>query len=160
MSGVRAGRVVPWLVLAVSVAVVLTAAWPRGGHESVAAHTQRLTSELRCVDCEGLSVADSNTTSAAAIRSDVASRVRHGESDGTIRRHYVDLYGSSILLRPPDTGIGLVVWGLPVLALILAASGVVFALRRWSRQTRLDATSDDEALVAGARAVARDASTS
>ena len=54
-----------WIALGVVVlAVLVVALWPRSGTESVSAHTRRLASEFRCVDCEGLSVADSSTASA------------------------------------------------------------------------------------------------
>ncbi len=137
-----------WGVLgAVIVVVLVVALWPRGD-ASVASHTQRLAGEFRCVDCEGLSVAESNTESAREQRRDIAVRIRRGESDGEIRRAYVDTYGESILLKPAGDGIGILVWGLPVLALGLGAVGIWVAIRRWQRQPRLAATAEDDALVA------------
>ena len=113
------------------------AAWPRGGDESVAAHTRRLASELRCVDCQGLSVADSATQTARATRADIAARIRRGESDAEIRQVYVDRYGETVLLKPASDGLGVLVWALPIAALVLGAGGLVLALRRWQRQPRL-----------------------
>jgi cytochrome c-type biogenesis protein CcmH len=103
------------------------------------------------VDCEGLSVADSSTASARQTRRDLAARIRRGESDGEIRQVYVDRFGESILLKPSSDGIGVLVWALPVVALLVGAGGVVLALRRWQREPRLVATEADEALVARAR---------
>jgi cytochrome c-type biogenesis protein CcmH len=138
----------PWIVLGLVVVVaVAVAAWPRGGPESVTDHTRRLAAEIRCVDCEGLSVADSSTQTAREQRRDIAQRIRAGESDGDIRRVYVDRYGESVLLKPTNTGVGVLVWSLPVIALILGAGGIVLALRRWQRQPRLVATEADEELV-------------
>jgi cytochrome c-type biogenesis protein CcmH len=140
-----------WIVLAVVViAAAVFAAWPRSGPESSAAHAKRLAREFRCVDCEGLSVADSGTASARAARAEIRRRIEAGESDARIRAYFVDLYGESVLLKPQGTGIGLIVWALPVAAVILAGAALVLALRRWKRAPRLSSTPEDEALVARA----------
>jgi cytochrome c-type biogenesis protein CcmH len=147
----RGSRAV-WIALAVVVVVVLAVTlWPRSGTPSVAARTRSLASELRCVDCEGLSVADSATRSARLVREDIAARLRRGQSVDEIRQYYVDQNGESILLKPSSRGIGILVWALPVIALLLGAAGLVVALRRWQRQPRLVATEADETLVAKAR---------
>lgn len=140
-----------WIGLGlVVVVVVAVAAWPRPDH-SVAARTRGLAQELRCVDCEGLSVWDSSTDSAKATRDDIAARIRAGQSDAHIRRVYVDRYGEAILLKPSSSGVGFLVWALPVLVLVVAAGAIALALRRWSRQPRLHATEADEATVRAAR---------
>jgi cytochrome c-type biogenesis protein CcmH len=144
-------RWLPWLVLGVLVIGAVTwAAWP-GGSQTRAERAHALATELKCPDCEGLSVADSNTSTARAIRADIGKRIARGQSDGDIRRAYVDLYGESILLSPSGSGLGFLVWGLPVAALVLGAGGLVVALRRWQRQPRLRATDADVALVEGVR---------
>ena len=148
----------PWIVLGlVVVGALAVAAWPRGGTESVTDHTRRLAAEIRCVDCEGLSVADSSTQTAREQRRDIAHRIRTGETDGDIRRVYVDRYGESVLLKPTSSGVGVLVWALPVIALILGAGGIVLALRRWQRQPRLVASEADEELVEQLRAETADA---
>ena len=145
-------RWAPWIVLAVLlVGAFGYAVWPRG-EASVAGHTRRLAAELRCVDCQGLSVADSATQTARATRRDIAERIRRGETDAEIRQVYVDRYGESVLLKPASDGLGAVVWALPIAALVLGAGGLVLALRRWSRQPRLVASPEDEELVARERA--------
>lgn len=143
----------PWILLGVLVIGALTyAVWPRGGTETVAAHTRRLAAELRCVDCQGLSVADSETSTANATRVDIAARIRRGEGDAQILQVYVDRYGESVLLKPASSGIGVVVWALPIAALLLGAGGLFLALRRWQRQPRLVASAEDEELVREERA--------
>ncbi|MGZ4688759.1 MAG: cytochrome c-type biogenesis protein [Acidimicrobiia bacterium] len=146
-------RWLPWIVLGVlAVGVLGYTAWPRPVDDSTAARAHRIATELRCVDCEGLSVADSSTSTARATRADIALRIRHGESDAEIRQVYIDRYGESVLLQPASSGIGVLVWALPIAALLLGAGGIVFALRRWSRQPRLVASEADEELVAEERA--------
>ena len=145
-------RWAPWAVLGLVLVVVLAiAAWPSSGHRTVAERAHSLESELRCVDCEALSIADSSTSNAAAQRTDIENRIRAGRSDAEIRQAYIDKYGASILLKPENKGLGLLVWGLPVAAIVLGAGGLVFALRRWRRQPRLQATAADEQIVRRAR---------
>ena len=147
------GRKLVWVGLAVLAVLVLAVAlWPSGGTPTVRARTRSLASELRCVDCEGLSVAESSTASARQTRRDIEARIRRGQSDQDIRQVYVDRFGESILLKPSSSGIGVIVWALPVIVLVVGAGGLVLALRRWGRQPRLVATDADEALVAQARA--------
>jgi cytochrome c-type biogenesis protein CcmH len=94
-----------------------------------------------------LSIADSSTSNAAAQRADIESRLRAGETEAQVRRAYVDRYGPSILLRPQNKGLGMLVWALPVGALVLGAGGLAVALRHWRGEPRLAASSADEQLV-------------
>ena len=41
---------------------------------------------------------------------------------------YIDRYGDSIFLKPPSSGLGLLVWVLPVVAVVLAIVGLGLAL--------------------------------
>jgi len=146
-------RVLVWGGLAVLVVGTLAwAAWPSSGAATPASRASELATELRCPDCEALSVADSDSTSAEAIRADLLRRTKAGESDAEIRQVYIDRYGESILLKPTSNGLGLIVWVLPVVALALAAVGLALAFAKWRRQPRLEATDADEALVQRARA--------
>ena len=152
LEGVVARRWLPWLLLGVVVIGAITwAAWP-GGSTTPAERAHDLATQLKCPDCEGLSVADSNTSSAGAIRADIRKRIARGESP-TPRsaRPTSTSTASRSCSRRRARGSGLLVWGLPVAAIVLGAGGLVIALRRWQRQPRLHATDADVALVEGAR---------
>jgi len=144
-------RWAPWVALGLVVAVVLAITlWP-SGERSDAARAHDLETEIKCPECQGLSVADSQATTSQAIRADIKRRIAKGQSDAEIRQAYVDTYGQSILLAPQDSGLGLIVWILPVLVLGLGTAGVVFALARNRREPRLHATPADEDLIARER---------
>jgi cytochrome c-type biogenesis protein CcmH len=143
----------PWVLLAVVVCGVLAILlWPSGG-PTRAERTRDLAAELKCPECQGLSVADSSAPTSVAIRADIRRRIARGESDADIRQAYVDKYGEEILLSPEGSGVGLLVWGLPVLVLVLGAAGIWFALARARRDPRLHATTADEVLVERERGV-------
>jgi len=140
----------PWAWLALGAVVVATltwVAWPRGS-ESIDAHVTRLAAELRCLECEGLSVADASTSTARATRADIRQRVEDGQRDEEIRQAYVDLYGERVLLVPTSSGVSALVWALPVTALIVAGAGVGVVAWRSRRARRLTASAADEELVA------------
>ena len=82
-----------------------------------------LASELRCPDCQGLSVADSQTASAREIRRQVDELVAAGATDDEVRAHFVDRYGEWILLAPASPA----AWILPFVAV---AAGVAL-LAAW-----------------------------
>ena len=88
---------------------------------------QSLAAELRCPDCQALSVAESRTAAANAIRAEISTQLAAGRTADEVRRHFVDRYGSWILLRPASP----LAWLLPLLA-IAAAIGLLglWVLRR------------------------------
>lgn len=94
---------------------------------SPAERTDALARELRCPDCQSLSVADSHTRSAVEIRRRIAELVADGASDAEVRDHFVARYGEWILLAPSGPGY----WILPF-AVIVAGAGVlvVWLVRR------------------------------
>ncbi|MHB1088585.1 MAG: cytochrome c-type biogenesis protein [Acidimicrobiales bacterium] len=90
-----------------------------------------LESLVKCPPCEDLSVAQSNATSAVAVRNEIAAKVRAGESDNQILTSLEDVYGTSILLSPSTSGIGALLWLGPLLVLVVVvAIGVRLARRR------------------------------
>lgn len=149
----RSRPLIPWFALAIVVIVAVVVLIVRSQPDnSPAARAYRLEHQLACPVCEGQAVFDSNSPQSAAIRADIPRRIAAGQSDGEIRAAYVALYDERILETPSNSGLGFVVWGVPMLALILGAAGIVIAVRRWSRTPRLAATEQDEDIVRRARA--------
>jgi cytochrome c-type biogenesis protein CcmH len=143
---------VPWVGLVVVVLIAVVVLIGRSGVSNTpAARASRLDNQLACPVCVGESVAESNAPESRAIRDDVVTRIHDGQGDAQIRAAYVAIYGEHILLTPSNGGLGVIAWGLPVVALVLGAAGIAFALRRWSRTPRLDATADDVVVVDRAR---------
>lgn len=86
-----------------------------------------LMAELRCPDCQGLSVAESRTAAAAAIRAEIDAQLAAGRTPDEVRRHFVDRYGEWILLRPASP----LAWLVPLAAVGAAAVLLgVWLLRR------------------------------
>ena len=150
-AGSRSGgrRVLVWLpwvaILGVVIGVLVAAR--ESSSDSPAARTDRIASRLKCPDCLALSVKDSDTDAAQAIKTQIRTRVDAGESDGEIFRYFADTYGDQILLRPQGSGIGALVWALPIGAVVVAACGLGLAVRRWRRDPARTATAADRDIV-------------
>lgn len=134
------------------VMAVVLAARPGAAPSRPAARAANLAAALRCPVCQGLSVADSPSQTAADIRADVRRRIAAGESDAEIRRAYVERFGDWILLRPRGSGAAAALWAAPVVGVALAVAWLGLALRRWRGQAVLEASPEDRALIAELRA--------
>ena len=91
-------------------------------------------SELRCVVCQNLSVADSPSEMAGQMRAIVRERLRAGESPAQVRAYFVDKYGDWILLAPPRRGFTLLVWVVPYVMALLGIVLVAVLVTRWTRR--------------------------
>jgi cytochrome c-type biogenesis protein CcmH len=89
-----------------------------------------LESLVKCPACDDLSVAQSNATSSIAVRHDIARRVKEGQSDNKILTSLEATYGTSILLSPSTSGLGLLLWLVPLGAVLALAIAAVRLARR------------------------------
>jgi len=89
-----------------------------------------LTSELRCVQCQNQSLADSNAQIAQDMRREVLALMRQGRSDAQIKQFLVDRYGEFVLYRPAVHGQTWLLWFGPGLVLLLGAGVLWHVVRR------------------------------
>jgi cytochrome c-type biogenesis protein CcmH len=116
------------LILVALLAILGATAWSARPHEATAAErVDRITSELRCVTCQGLSVKDSPAASARQMRDLVVQRVAEGRTDDEIRDEFRASYGDWVLLSPPTSSWTGLIWLVPLVAL---AAGLAVALGR------------------------------
>ena len=100
-----------------------------------------LTHELRCMQCQNESLADSPVGLASDLRRDVREQLLAGRSDEQIRDQMVARYGEFILFRPRMNWRNAWLWALPGVLMIV---GAVIAVRVLRERQRLDDTADDE----------------
>jgi cytochrome c-type biogenesis protein CcmH len=134
------------LVLAL-IAIALAVAWSARPHaESQAERVDRISSELRCVVCQGLSVRDSPSESARQMRDLVAQRVAEGRTDDEIRDEFRASYGDWVVLSPPLASWSGVMWLVPIAALAIGVFIAVGRIRPASAVVREPAPSELAAL--------------
>lgn len=95
--------------------------------------------ELRCLQCQGETVADTPALFAVDIRRQVREMVEAGSSDNDVRQYMVDRYGEVILLRPRWSVGNAWLWLAPGLFLV---GGVLIAWRVLRQRRELLATDD------------------
>jgi cytochrome c-type biogenesis protein CcmH len=117
-----------WLVALVAVGALVAIAAPRTS--SAASRIAHLESLVRCPSCEDLSVAQSNATTAVAVRHEIVHRVERGDSDTAILTSLEATYGTSVLLSPSTSGLGALLWVGPVALVILSAAVAMRLARR------------------------------
>ncbi len=95
------------------------------------AEAQELMESLRCLVCQGQSIADSDAEMASDMRSLVRRRIAAGEEPEDIRDWLVDRYGRWITFDPP---VDRVTWPLWILPLLLVGIGLWLARGRFRRR--------------------------
>lgn len=127
----------PRALIAIAViAVALAVGWSARPHpETNEQRVDRITSELRCVVCQGLSVKDSPAESARQMRDLVIQRVAEGRTDAQIRDEFRASYGDWVVLSPPLLSWSGLIWSVPLVALVVGAAVALRRMRPRSAQS-------------------------
>jgi cytochrome c-type biogenesis protein CcmH len=119
---------VPLLVVAAVMLAVLCVAgtaWAVDPTElpdpALQARYSALTHELRCMQCQNESLADSPVELAADLRREVREQLLAGKSDAQVRAWMAARYGDFILFRPRYSWRNAWLWGAPAVLLLIGA---------------------------------------
>lgn len=82
------------------------------------AEAKALMAKLRCLVCQGQSIADSDAEIAGDMRAMVRQRIAAGESPASIRRWLIDRYGDYVVYDPPLSALTAPLWIAPIALLI------------------------------------------
>ena len=96
------------------------------------ATTTALASELRCPVCQGNSIQDSPSELAQQMRDLIRDQLRAGKTPDEVRAYFVDKYGEWILLSPKAEGLNLIVYVVPLIAVLVGGLVVWRTVRRWT----------------------------
>ena len=97
------------------------------------AQAKALMEQLRCLVCQGQSIADSDAELAGDMRHMVRSRIAAGEPPSDIRRWLVERYGNWVSYQPSVEPVTWPLWAAPLVLLGLGAWLARSRLRRRSR---------------------------
>jgi len=95
------------------------------------ARAKALMEELRCLVCQGQSIADSDAELAGDMRHLVRTRIAAGQSPAEVRGWLVDRYGNWVSYKP---AVEPITWPLWVAPLVLLALGAWLARSRFKRR--------------------------
>jgi len=96
------------------------------------AMTRALASELRCPVCQGLSLQDSPSDLAQQMRAVIRDQLKAGKTPDEVRAYFLEKYGEWILLEPKPNGVNLLVYVVPILAVLGGLIVVGGAVRKWT----------------------------
>ena len=96
------------------------------------AAAKALMEELRCLVCQGQSIADSDAELAGDMRAMVRQRIAAGEKPEAVRAWLVGRYGDWVSYRPPVEPMTWPLWAAPLILLGVGA----FLLRHRFRRRR------------------------
>jgi cytochrome c-type biogenesis protein CcmH len=85
------------------------------------AEAQALMVELRCLVCQGQSIADSDAELAGDMRDLVRRRIAAGEKPSAIRAWLIERYGTWISYKPTDEPAAWPLWLAPIGLLVVGA---------------------------------------
>ena len=97
------------------------------------AEAQALMSTLRCLVCQGQSIADSDADLAGSMRAMVRTRIAAGQRPDVIRAWLVSRYGNWVSYVPPVEPLTWPLWAAPALFVL---AGLWLARNRFRRVTR------------------------
>ena len=104
------------LLSAGALAIDTEAAFP---DPALQARYEHMIRELRCVQCQNQSIADSPVGLAADLRRQVKEMIAAGKTDADIKRFMTDRYGDFVLYDPPLRARTYLLWAAPVLLVLL-----------------------------------------
>ncbi len=108
---------------------------PAQEHEAKA-----LMETLRCLQCQGQSIADSDAPIAGSMRSLVRERIAAGEKPEDIRAWLIERYGDYVSYAPQLTELTWPLFALPVVLVLVAG----FLLRRRFTLRRVEADEPED----------------
>ena len=87
--------------------------------------SNKILKNLRCLICQGQSVADSNSDFAQTIKIVVKDQINDGKSEKEIYDFLIEKYGEWIVYKPPFNKVNFVLWLFPYIALV-SGGGIIF----------------------------------
>ena len=88
--------------------------------------SNKILKNLRCLICQGQSVADSNSDFAQTIKIVVKDQINDGKSEKEIYDFLIEKYGEWIVYKPPFNKVNFVLWLFPYITLV--SGGVIIFL--------------------------------
>lgn len=105
---------------------------------------RKISANLRCLVCQNQSIDDSDAELARDLRVLVRERLVSGDTDAEIMKFVVDRYGEFVLLTPSFSARNMVLWGTPILVLIVGGVTALLYSRRQSNAVAMATLSSEE----------------
>tara|TARA_B100000575_G_C23137274_1_gene660984 strand:+ start:3084 stop:3452 length:369 start_codon:yes stop_codon:yes gene_type:complete len=95
---------------------------------------KKIFKNLRCLVCQGQSIADSNSDFAVTLKTVVKDLIDQGKAEDEIYNFLSDKYGDWILYKPKFNSENLILWVFPYIALIIGGLIILFLIRKRTKK--------------------------
>jgi cytochrome c-type biogenesis protein CcmH len=106
------------IALTASFAAQANVATPVAADPALEKHVTALTQELRCLQCQNQTIADSHASLAIDLKNQVREMLARGMSDQQVVDYMVQRYGDFVLFRPPVKNTTWLLWFGPFLLML------------------------------------------
>ncbi len=108
------------------------------------AAVRAISARLRCPVCQSENILDSQSGTAREMVEIVREQLAEGRSEAEIVGYFRERYGDYVMLSPPASGFGALVWATPLLLLLMGGGAYLLLLRRNARSfsARADEAAD------------------
>src|SRR5215472_14409029 len=134
----RTSLLIVLVALAVMAAVWSTLWIVAPGQQTLDARVQRVASQLKCLICQGESVADSPSTLAQQMRASIRQQLQSGRSEQDVIQYFEQRYGDRVVWSPPWQGFSLLAWLVPIAFLLCGIGLIILLLREWYSNAEKD----------------------
>ena len=104
-------------------------------HANELVEESKIHKNLRCLVCQGQSIADSNSDFALTLKMVVKDLIDQGKTEEEIYNFLSDKYGDWILYKPKLNFINFMLWFLPYFVLLLGGLIILFIVKKNTKKT-------------------------
>jgi len=138
------------LLIVLAVAVIISSIWfytflVSPSKQTLDQRVHDVASQLKCLVCQGESVADSPAILSQQMRGVIRQQLQSGKSEQEVIQYFVSRYGDRILLSPPWQGLTLLVWLVPIALMVSGILLLFVVLRSWQSQSNKEPVVADRA---------------
>ena len=98
--------------------------------------SNKIYKNLRCLVCQGQSIADSNSEFALTVKSVVEDKLKEGITEEEIYKFMAEKYGDWILFNPPLKKQSILLWILPYAFFIVSGLAIFFIFKKTLKHKR------------------------
>lgn len=110
---------------------------------------EKLSRELRCLQCRSETIADSNAQLAGDLRRELRELIAAGKTDDEIMTFMTDRYGDYVRYRPAVKSNTWLLWAAPVLLVLAGGITAAIVILRKAKLPDDDLPADDRARTGG-----------
>jgi cytochrome c-type biogenesis protein CcmH len=89
--------------------------------------------DLNCPTCTGINLSDCRTLTCEQWKEKISDLVTDGYSDEEVLDYFSTRYGTQVLQEPPRSGFTLILWVLPVIAILAGGAWLAYVIRGWRK---------------------------